>query len=120
MYPDDEEKRDRWYKRLIKEYKDIIVHLQATKKDEYFWRVKLPRTQTEIENVMRGVDMVVQDMHDHRSYPSPNPIKCVRCAFREVCALRRKGADYLSILESEFMPRTPFDSDAGTDRGDKR
>lgn len=87
----------------IYEYKDILTDLKG-RDNEFFKRVKVEKTQHEINDIAKRTYLEYKEMSNPhlRMFPSPSRDCNWKCDFREVCISMNQGHDYQYLLEKEF------------------
>lgn len=87
----------------LEEYADILNYLKG-RDNEFFERVKVEKTQHEIEDIAKRTYLEYKEMSNPnlKYYPSPDRQCNWKCPFREVCIAINQGHDYQYLLEKEF------------------
>lgn len=90
----------------LEEYKDILAHLRE-KGNTFFSRTVIRRTPGEINELVKNLHTVSLEMTRPSTpmYPSPGWTNCTFCRFTAPCLAYNSGADYESILLSEYRER---------------
>lgn len=91
---------------LILQYGEILQHLRD-KGNQFFSRTIIRRTPAEIDELVSNLHTVALEMTRDSTpmYPSPSWTNCTFCRFQAPCLAYNSGADYDSILASEFRER---------------
>lgn len=90
-----------------KEYTDILASLKEQAWTKYFKREVTSRNMEQIKAYERDLYYTFQDMREvardpRKAYPSPSPMRCPRCPFRDVCLAMNDGSDYEDIIKARF------------------
>lgn len=90
-----------------KDYTDILVSLKEQAWSKYFKREVTTRNMEQIRNYERDIFYTFQDMREvardpRKAYPSPSPMRCPRCPFRDVCIAMNDGSDYEDMIKARF------------------
>jgi CRISPR/Cas system-associated exonuclease Cas4 (RecB family) len=85
------------------EYNDILTDLRS-RDNEFFKRVKVEKTQHEIQDIAKRTYLEYKEMSNPqlRMFPSPTRQCNWKCDFREVCIAMNQGLDYEYMLEKSF------------------
>jgi hypothetical protein len=106
----DSDVYDRLYHESLAKYQETINYF--LEHEDYFLRKPLRKTKRQLEENFYLLEAVMREIISHpEMYPTPSPIKCARCAFKDPCDLRLAGADYEVLLKEEYRARTPWDSE---------
>lgn len=90
-----------------KDYTDVLASLKEQAWSKYFKREITTRNMAQIRAYERDLYNTFQDMRDvardpRKAYPSPSPMRCPRCPFRDVCLAMNDGSDYEDIIKARF------------------
>lgn len=90
-----------------KEYTDILAALKEQAWTKYFRREVTTRNMAQIRAYERDLYHVFQDMREvardpRKAYPSPSPLHCPRCPFRDVCLAMNDGSDAEDLIKARF------------------
>lgn len=90
----------------IYDYQDILEDLRK-RDNEFFKRVKVEKTQHEIEDIAKRTYLEYKEMSNPnlKMFPTPSRDCNWKCDFREVCISMNQGHDYDYLLEKEFDKR---------------
>lgn len=87
------------------DYAEILGILQE-KKNRFFLREPVFRTQAEIRETILRMYYIAQDMYNNPvMYPNPDFFKCRMCAFQTVCVAMSNNADWKYILDKRYEQR---------------
>jgi|AntDeeMinimDraft_6_1070357.scaffolds.fasta_scaffold00567_9 CRISPR/Cas system-associated exonuclease Cas4 (RecB family) len=87
----------------LNDYSDILGYLQG-EENEFFKRVKVEKTQHEIDDIAKRTYLEYKEMSNPnlRMFPAPSRDCNWKCDFREVCISMNQGHDYDYLLEKGF------------------
>lgn len=90
-----------------KDYTDILAQLKEQAWSKYFKREVTTRNLAQIKAYERDLYYTFQDMRTvaqdpRKAYPSPDPMRCPRCPFRDVCLAMNDGSDYEDMIKARF------------------
>jgi len=103
------------YRKKIKEMKldpndywEVLETLQEKGWSNYFIREASPRNVEQLKNYENRVRIIFEEMRaaiedPQIAYPSPGPIKCPHCPFRDVCVSMEDGSDAQYLLDSAYV-----------------
>jgi hypothetical protein len=76
-------------------------------KGPLFVREKIYRNENQIAVMLYRAYWVCEELYsaDVKIYPSPSPVRCGSCEFREVCVAWQRGEDYQFLLDEGFSGR---------------
>lgn len=91
-----------------KDYTDILAQLKEQAWTKYFKREVTTRNLAQIKAYESDLYYTFQDMREvardpRKAYPSPSPMRCPRCPFRDVCLAMNDGSDYEDIIKARFI-----------------
>ena len=88
------------------EYGDFLQDLEKND-TKFFMRYPVYRSQTELDNLVRGIRDTAKEMLDPKIavYPCPSWNTCNFCSFRSPCITMNAGGNYESLLGAEYQVR---------------
>jgi hypothetical protein len=94
-----------------KEYTDILAALKEQAWSKYFKREVTTRNLDQIHAYERDLYFTYTDMREvardpRKAYPSPSPMRCPRCPFRDVCLAMNDGSDAEDLIKARFTVST--------------
>jgi len=96
-----------WDRATIEEYYGDILQSLLEEGNQFFARVPIRRTQSELANLSRDLWTVSLEMTDPNVpvYPNESWLNCNFCHFRAPCLALNAGSDYEFLLEQEYQKR---------------
>jgi CRISPR/Cas system-associated exonuclease Cas4 (RecB family) len=83
-----------------------ILGILKEKKNRFFQREPVFRSQAEIHDIILRMFYIVQDMYNNPIvYPNPDFFKCRMCSFQTVCVAMSNNADWKWILDNKYEHR---------------
>ena len=90
----------------LEPYREILDYLKNNDK-EFFRRIQIHRSPTELRNLGEQIRLEAKDMlNDPATYPNPNRFRCRWCPVSAVCLAMNDGSDYNWMLEQDFVRST--------------
>lgn len=89
------------------EYTDILAQLKEQAWTKYFKREVTTRNLAQVKAYERDLYYIFNDMRavaqdPRKAYPSPSPMRCPRCPFRDVCLAMNDGSDAEDLIKARF------------------
>lgn len=89
------------------EYAEVLASLREQGWSKFFVREVTHRNLEQVKAYERDLYYTFQDMREvardpRKAYPSPSPMRCPRCVFRDVCLAMNDGSDYEDMIKARF------------------
>jgi len=96
-----------WKDDTIREFYGDILETLVEKGNQFFARIPIRRSQTEIDNLAEDLWAVALEMTNPSTvlYPNESWLNCNFCAFRAPCLTLNAGGDYEFLLANEYQRR---------------